>query len=379
MPKQTATSSGVIIRDAHLQIDLRAQGFGKERLDLQPTPGNIKHAERMRQEILGKIERGSFALADYFPDSPRVNGDVGSLTWKQVGAEWLVLKRKEVEHSTAHHYAQTLNSYHFTDWNAKRMLELDYRKLKAKLGALPDNPKTFNNIASVIKMVLEYGFKAKLLREPLHEHIDMRTANKAKPDPFTLPEVEVILGKIKDERGRNHYEFAFFTGLRPSEQIALRWDNVDLRAGTVLVDTARTRYEDKGTKTGDERTVELNSRARAALERQRKLTQLAGGHVFPDVDGSGFNDTDGPLDAWWKAVMRVSGIRYRDARQSRHTYATLCLHAGLTPAWAAKQLGHSVEMFYRVYSLWIDGADKGAERRKMDAFLAAPTGTQTGT
>ncbi len=70
----------------------------------------------------------------------------------------------------------------------------------------------------------------------------------------------------------------------------------------------------------------------------------------------------------------------RCASTTRHTFATLCLHAGITPAWAAQQLGHSAEMFYRVYSRWITGADAGAERRRLDAFLShPPTGTQTGT
>jgi integrase len=90
------------------------------------------------------------------------------------------------------------------------------------------------------------------------------------------------------------------------------------------------------------------------------------------VDGSTYTSTDGPLDAFWKAAMRVCGIRVRDARQTRHTFATMCLHAGLKPGWVAGQLGHSVEMFYRVYSKWIEAQDQGAERRKLDAFLAAP-------
>lgn len=80
MPRAPSKSAGVIVRDAHLQIDLRPQGFGKERPDLQPTPANIAHAARMRLEILGKIERGSFSLAEYFPDSPRVQSDVQSMT-----------------------------------------------------------------------------------------------------------------------------------------------------------------------------------------------------------------------------------------------------------------------------------------------------------
>jgi len=379
MPRAPTRTTGVIARDAHLQIDLRAQGYGRERLELQPTPANLAYAARLRQEILGKIERGTFVLADYFPDSPRVKSDKGSLTFQQLGAEWLKVRKADIEHSTLHHYQQTLNSKHFIDWQAAHLPDLDYRKLMAKLAALPEHPKTFNNVASVLSMVLEYGYRAKLLREPLHEHIELRKNAKAKPDPFTLAEIDTILGKMRDERGRNYFEFAFFTGLRPSELIALRWGHIDLKRGDMVVQAALTRAKEKGTKTGDERTVELNARARAALERQRAVSQVAGTHVFVDRDGNPFTSTDGPLDTYWKPALKLAGIRYRDARQTRHTCATLCLHAGLKPGWVASQLGHSVEMFYRVYSKWIDEQDAGAERRKFDAFLGAGPKAETGT
>lgn len=199
-----------------------AAGLRQGTAGLPPTPANVAYAARMRQEILGKIERGNFILAEYLPDGLRVKQDVSSLTWKQLGAEWLAIKSKEIEHSTAHHYAQTLNSYHFDDWNAKHLGDLDFRQLKAQLAALPTNPKTFNNIASVIKLVTEYGYKAKLLREPLHNSVDMRRLQKPKPVPLTLAEDDLVLSKVRDPRGVNFYEFALFTGLRPSEQIALR-------------------------------------------------------------------------------------------------------------------------------------------------------------
>lgn len=372
MSRAPSSTAGVIVRDAHLQIDLRAYGFGRERLELEPTPKNIAYAARLRQEILGKIERGTFSLVEYFPDSPRVAKDTASLTWKQLGSEWLRIKKGEIEHSTLHHYEQTLSSYHFDDWAKLHLPELDYRKLAAKLSALPQHPKTWNNIASVMSMVLEYGFKAKLLREQLHGHIELRKPPKAKPDPFTLAEVDVLLAKIKQPVGVNFYEFAFFSGVRPSEQIALQWKHVDLRAGTILVERAITRSKEKDTKTGEERTVDLTARARAAIERQRAVSQLAGGYVFLGLDGHPYTTTDGPLDAFWKPAMKLAGIRARDARQTRHTFATLCLHAALKPGWVAAQLGHSVEMFYRVYSKWIEAQDQGAERRKLDAFLADP-------
>jgi integrase len=126
--------------------------YGRERLEIEPTPVNIKYAERLRLEILGKIERGTFALGDYFPSSPRVAKDAPSMTWAEVAAEWKKVKRGEIEHSTAHSYAQTLSSKHFADWQDMRMNALDYRALMAKLAALPQHPKTWNNIASVLSM-----------------------------------------------------------------------------------------------------------------------------------------------------------------------------------------------------------------------------------
>jgi integrase len=369
MSKPPARTTGVIVRDAHLQVDLRAFGYGRERLELQPTPANINYATRLRAEILGKIERGTFSLAEYFPDSPRVTRDNASLTWKQLADEWLTTRAGELAHSTLADYTQSLDSKHFTDWHPLHLPAIDFRKLKAKLATLPAHPKTFNNLASVLRMVLEYGWSAKLLREQLHEQITFRRLAKPEPDPLALDEVDQVLAKMRPE-GVTFYEFAFFTGLRPSEQIALQWQNVDLRRGTVVVREAITRSKRKGTKTGQIRTVELTARARAVLERQRARTQLAGGAVFIGLDGASYTTTDGPLDAFWKPAMKLAGIRYRDGRQTRHTFATTCLHAGLKPGWIAGQLGHSVEMFYRVYSKWIDAQDRGAERSKLDAFLA---------
>ena len=379
MPRAAQPTTGVIVRDAHLQIDLRRYGYGKERLELPPTPSNIRYAEKLRNEILGKIERGTFALADYFPSSPRAKTDAPSMTFAELATEWMTVKRPTVQHSTAHHYDQTVGSLHFDGIRSKRMVDLDYRTLMGLLAGLPENPKTFNNVASVLKQMLQYAYKARLIREPLHEHVEMRTVQPPGPDPLSLDDIGVMLAKMKTDRARTYYEFAFFTGLRPSEQIVLPWANVDLKAGTVKVDRALTRGQVKPTKTSSIRIVELTSRARDALERQRAATQLAGGAVFCGDEGEAFTTTDDPLKAWWKPAMKLSGLRHRDARQTRHTFATMCLTAGITPGWVAQQLGHAPEMFFRVYSQWIEGADKGAERRKLDAFLSPETGTKTGT
>ncbi len=374
---------GVIKKDQHIQIDLRTEGYGRERLDLVPTPANLKYAENLRKEIMRKIANGTFVLFDYFPDSPRaVKEASGIVTLGDLFNEWLEVKEAELQHSTVGHYRQTLESYHFEDARKMAARGFSFRDLKKLLAKMPKNNKTFNNVTSPLRMALEYGHRIKVISEPLHSDIESRKHQAPGPDPFTMEEVDHLLGKFKEAGPRDFYEFAFFSGLRPSELIALQWSKVDLRSGKVLVDTALTRGQLKGTKTGAAREVELNARALAALERQRARTQVAGKHVFLFDGGTALTTTDEPLDYWWKPAMKLSGIRQRDGRQTRHTFATMCLMAGLTPAYVARQMGHTVEMFYRVYSRWIDGADKGAELRKLDAFLGAgntPTGTKSGT
>lgn len=374
---------GVIKKDAHIQIDLRTEGYGRERLDLLPTPANLRYAEDLRKKIMREIANGTFVLAAYFPDSPRAQKEASGLeTLDDLFKEWLAVKAPDLQHSTADHYRQTLESYHFDDARKLAIRGFKYRELKQLLAKLPKNAKTFNNIASPLRMALEYGYRIKVISEPLHDDIESRKHQSPGPDPFSLEEVDHLLAKFKDAPARDYFEFAFFSGLRPSEQIALQWSKVDLRAGRVVVDQALTRGQVKGTKSGNAREAELNARALAALERQRARTQVAGKHVFLRHDGEPFGTTDEPLRDWWKPAMKLSGMRQRDARQTRHTFATMCLMAGLTPAYVARQMGHAVEMFYRVYSRWIDGADKGAELRKLDAFLGggkSKTGTKTGT
>lgn len=73
---------------------------------------------------------------------------------------------------------------------------------------------------------------------------------------------------------------------------------------------------------------------------------------------------------------RISGtncsIRYRAcaAYQTRHTFATLALMAGVNPAYIARQLGHAnTAMLFKHYSKWIDGADAGREKSKLNGVF----------
>jgi integrase len=75
---------------------------------------------------------------------------------------------------------------------------------------------------------------------------------------------------------------------------------------------------------------------------------------------------------YWRPALTRLGIRYRSPYETRHTYATMMLMAGMTPAFCAKQLGHSVEMFLRTYSKWIDGGRNDVEMGKLEGLISSP-------
>jgi integrase len=50
----------------------------------------------------------------------------------------------------------------------------------------------------------------------------------------------------------------------------------------------------------------------------------------------------------------------------------MCLMAGMTPAFIAKQLGHSIQILLSRYARWIDGEGDWAEMRKLQFAPKVP-------
>ena len=161
-----------------------------------------------------------------------------------------------------------------------------------------------------------------------------------------------------------------FAGLRDSEQIALLWDNVDLVEKTLHICRAKVLGQSKErTKTHKGRTVELNARAAAVIERQRARTQLAGNEVFMNpFTGKAWND-DQEQRVEFRAAIRAAGVRYRPPKECRDTSVTMGLMAGADPAWVAAQHGHSVVTMLRSYAKWLPKGDGNRNLNKVNLAL----------
>src|SRR5262249_52880063 len=131
---------------------------------------------------------------------------------------------------------------------------------------------------SVLRRAFAFGYRDHPLRtNPACALRCARITRRDRPrvDPFRIQEAEALIAALHQDWGEaqgNYDEFRFFTGLRPSEQIALRIRDYDALHDRLSVSKARVYGVDQdGTKTGVDRWVQLCPRALSVLERQLAL------------------------------------------------------------------------------------------------------------
>ena len=117
-------------------------------------------------------------------------------------------------------------------------------------------------------------------------------------------------------------------------------------------------------KTKYTRDVLLNERALHAIEVAAELN--AGEFVFAPVDGSGpYIRSENTPKHYFQMALAALKIRARRQYDARHTYATMCLMAGMKPGFIASQLGHSVQMLLTTYAKWLSSESDWDELSKL--------------
>lgn len=370
------TPTGVVPRDSSIRIWFMWQG---ERhfatLPIDPTPANIKYAAKMREEICVRISIGTFDYAEFFPNSKIAQAQQQEkITFSDMAEKWL----QTVSHlapSTLKSYRRMLKQYATPVFGKLPIEQIKYSDVAAHIGSIQwKSMKTRNNVLTVFRQPFELAFMDGLIESNIAERLTNSQYQKEPPDPFTLEEAELILSelaKMDEQSFYNYFEFAFFTGLRTSELAALTWDKVDFHNQTVRINRAMVDGIVKDTKSYEVRDVELNSRAMAALQRQKKHTFLKWENVFIDPKDRRPLVNDKIVWRPWQRAIKSAGVRYRKPYNTRHTFATLNLMAGANPMWVSRQMGHkNMKMLLENYSRWIDMADKQREKNKIEQLFS---------
>lgn len=370
--------------ESSIEISFTYRGVRcRERVPLKPTTANLKRAEQHRAAILHEITLGIFEYRAAFPnskmadkfDAPPAPADI--VTVGDYLDKWLDRQKLERKASTYDTYRKIVIGK-LDPWFGKLTLtEFRRKHMRDKLSAHPAGNKTLGNIQSVMRAALQDAVDIDELLEvnPLAGYTYRRKDEPKEEDeidPFDRDEQAAILAAL-DGQGRNLVQFAFWTGLRTSELVALDWSDVDFLRGVVRVSRAMTQHADKPevTKTdAGRREVKLLQPALEALTAQKAHTYLAGNEVFQNPQNLARWAGDQPIrKTLWTWALKRAGVRYRYPYQTRHTYASMMLSAGEHPMWVAKQMGHADwSMIIRRYGRWMPDADDQAGSRAESVF-----------
>jgi integrase len=150
-----------------------------------------------------------------------------------------------------------------------------------------------------------------------------------------------------------YFEFAVNTGLRPSEQVALKWSAIeDDYIGIDLSRVRNTEKQDLKTESSH-RFIAVTRTIREILDRQREVSKkIKSDYVFVNLNGRPVNQDK--LRELWLWAMKKSGLPMRRMYDTRHTFASWTLAAGESPEWVARTLGHvDTSMVFRTYGRYI--------------------------
>ena len=322
---------------------------------MEPTKANLKYAERLRSSILLEIAQGTFSPAKYF----RTGDETATPTVRVALEGWLLSMEKQVAVSTLRDYKSAVSFHLIPAFGDLPIDKIPAQTIRAWISGLKDvSRKRINNVLVPLRGALGDAFHdGQIDRNPM-DRIKNLPLDTREPDPFSPEEVGLIL---KEAEGplRNFLQFAFWSGLRTSELIALEWGDVDWKRGSFFVRRAIVRGVKKETKTkAGMREVKLLDPAKEALEAQKEYSLLPGARIFTNpVTRNPWND-DTAIMRHWQTTLRKAGVRYRNPYQTRHTYASLLLSAGENPMWVASQMGHADwGMIRKRYGRWIPSVD----------------------
>ena len=321
--------------------------------------------------------------------------------------DWLPARRAQLAESTWGSYERNVRHHVIPNIGGLRLQALDGTALNRMYATLLKSgrkrgqqsaglkPRTVRYIHTIVHAAL--GDAVKL------QKVQSNAANKATPPSaksarspemktWTAAQLAEFLGRTAGDRFGYAWSFLATTGCRRGEALGLRWNDVDLNRGLASIRqqiVALPRPSGRGTeprvvagtKTGQDRVVELDTRTTASLRQWKKQQSTVrlqlgaayedNGLVFPRPDGKPFHP-----EAFSKTFDRrlrrqdfadIPRIRLHDFR---HTWATLALEAGVDIAIVSKQLGHaSPTITWNTYQHVRKGMQGNAAERVADLIF----------
>lgn len=373
----------IVVRGGKISVDFYYMNQRvRENTGLTNTEENQKRVRLFLDKIHIEIEAGNFVFAEYFPHSKKKN-KFSMLEGNEIKVEpcqvtfgeyyniWIETMKPSFSKSQCQDYEKIVRHYlmpYFEEIPFSYFKPMFIKKFLAHMQSRvnpkgdPLSSKTINNVfiplrAIVRDAIAEYEFD---LVDPFIK-LKMPKKQKVKINPLTKEEWSAVHEHM-NEWYRPYFKLALCTGLRTSEQIALKWSAIDDNYIHIELSRVPTGEKKELKTASSNRRIEIRGPIRKILEEQKELSKgYDSEYVFLNTFGGLAHRNQ--LYCIWKQALERAGVEHRRMYETRHTFASWALAAGEQPSWVARILGHSnLMMVYTVYARFIPalfGSDGG--------------------
>ena len=349
------------IRPHGNRIQIRFKSKGKE-YTLYVEGSNkvaVARAVQVRDEAKARLKLGLGLIQDEVATNA---------TFAEVAERYL--SALDVEYSTAVGYVKVLNRFWYPPFREKLITDITPNDIVTRFTEINVSSKTKRNALGPLRQIFITAIQMGIIKTNPCDGVKIKKHRKPPPDAFTTSEKDKIIRACRVLNGDNHQDVLYFTllfatGMRPSEVLALTWDDYD---GEFLhVNKSIVLGKPKACpKNGENRKVYIVQHLRIRLNAH--TTRFDNTCIFANKYGTHFLSQQ-RLNERFRILVALAKVRYRRPYNCRHTYASEGLSNGLEPAFLADQLGHTLEVFYRTYAHWL-GEDKNQGQYAMLDELA---------
>jgi integrase len=344
--KQRAKGTWTIILDAG-----RDPATGRRRQQWHTVRGTKKQAEARLTELLHQVDQGGYIKP--------VNLTVGAFLGQWLRDYVVTNVRARTEEGYRDiiigHLIPGMGNIPLAQLNGAHLQEYYARALSngRKDGEGGLSPRSVLHHHRVLREALSHAVKWQLVSRNVADAVDPPRPEKVE---MTALDNSGLLRLLDAARATMYFpllHLVAYTGLRRSEALALRWQDIDLDLATLAVVRSVHRVRGKGMvftppKTArSRRQVALSPSAALALRAHRDQQQAlwadigtpAGDMVFCRIDGSPLRpDT---VTHAFADLVKKAGIPHVRLHDLRHTHATLMMEQGVNPKVVSERLGHS--------------------------------------
>jgi integrase len=343
---------------------------------------------RVRRAVYGKTEDEVETKLRELRDRESQGAPIApaALTLERYLREWLSqIVSVRVRANTLAHYKFQVDKYLAPDLGKKSLGRLTAREVRMYLEQLRKRgagPRTVQYVHATLRAALEDAVREEIIPRNVAKLVRVPAPPKTEREPLTVNEVRTLLKSSRDHRLYAMFVVFAVLGMRRSEVLGLRWEDVDLSDGYLQVRRGLQRIDGElkvlPTKTArSRRTVPLPDfvvRAfKAHLAAQERERSQLGAH-WPDL-GYVFTTKIGtPIDPRnctrvVQEACKLAGLRVVRLHDFRHGCVSVLLALGVPPRTTMDIVGHStIEMTMNVYG-HVSLTDKRAAMDQLGKLL----------